>query len=97
MREACVFNLFSEFRKASCILLLFADNAEPTKPLVLVFASPQRRIARPQPANFVARSPFFERRAGCVLQLAWQRKALWIDSRSHNQARFTETRMPKRQ
>src|SRR5260370_2510545 len=97
MREGCVLVLFREFRKASCVFLLLGDDAQPAKPLRFIRSGPQRRIARPQPANLSVRGPSVENRAGSVLQLAGQRKLLWIDSGSHNQARFTETRMPKRQ
>src|SRR5450755_2436474 len=84
MREARGLNFFGELHKTGSCFLLLADNAQPAKPLVFIVASPQRRIARPQLANFSARGPFFESRTGGVFQLAWQRKALGIDSGSHN-------------
>src|SRR5712691_4902871 len=95
MRETCVRSLFSKFDEARRILLLLADDAQPTKPVRFVCAGPKRRIARPQPANFVAGGPFFESRARSLFQTAWQRKALWIDSGSHR--RVSRAQRPKRQ
>src|SRR5205807_2122237 len=76
-------DLFAEFDEAIRGLLLLVDYAQPTKPLVLIGASPQRCIARPQSLNFSICIPIVKRGFDRVRKGLRQKEGLAVDVRRH--------------